>query len=219
MAYVNELSGSKLRSKLGSSFNEAAAAPVAGFAKKQLEKMGWKSGQGLGKDRQGINTHIKVKKREDDVGIGHVKPELQVQEQWWNDSMGDVFSRLNGGKKKVTKKKFTDDELFEATGGARFGMRARRKQTAKWARAETHTKEDEDEAKSKLEWNGQGQAKVVLKEKKRKNGDEGTKKKTHKDDDDEEEEPRKKKRKKNKEKSEKKDKKKSKKEKVRGELC
>ena len=104
MAYVHELSGSKLRSQLGAALNEAAVAdPLANnngsFAAKQLEKMGWKAGRGLGKNLQGMATHIKVKKREDDVGLGHVKPELEQQSQWWTESMGNVFAKLNGGKK------------------------------------------------------------------------------------------------------------------------
>ncbi|KAI2508915.1 glycine rich nucleic binding domain [Fragilaria crotonensis] len=175
MAYVHELSGSKLRSKLGSALNEAAVSdPLAnntdGFAAKQLAKMGWKAGRGLGKNLQGMATHIKVKKREDDVGIGHVKPELEQQSQWWSESMGNVFAKLNGGKKNATVavKEYTDEELFTATGGARFGMRAQRKQTGKWARAESMSKEEEDEARSKVEWNGQGQAKIVLKVEKEK---------------------------------------------------
>jgi Pin2-interacting protein X1 len=208
MAYVHELSGSKLRSQLGAALNEAAVAdPLANnngsFAAKQLEKMGWKAGRGLGKNLQGMATHIKVKKREDDVGLGHVKPELEQQSQWWTESMGNVFAKLNGGKKNaatattvggaaaVAVKKYTDEELFVATGGARFGMRAQRKQTGKWARAESMSREEEDEAKRKVEWNGQGKAMVILKKdkevKKRKDVDKAMtdepKKKRRKDQD------------------------------------
>jgi Pin2-interacting protein X1 len=170
MAYVNELSGSKLRSKLGATLNESASAPSSSFAQRQLEKMGWSSGEGLGKHRQGMASHIKVKKREDEVGLGHVKPEfVQHQNQWWNDSMGSVLAKLSGKKQKTA----TDEDLYNATGGARFGMRAQRKQTGKWARTETISEEDEEEAKSKVEWNGQGQAKIMLKETlKRKKSDE-----------------------------------------------
>lgn len=188
MAYVNELAGSKLRSKLGATLNEAVSAPTSAFAQKQLEKMGWTSGQGLGKNKQGMSSHIKVKKREDDVGLGHVKHELQTQQQWWNDSMGDVLSKLSGGSKKA-KKKMTDEDLYKATGGKRFGMRAQRKQKGKWARSETISEEAEKEAKSKVEWDGQGKAQIILKKDK--------KKKRKSEDDDEQ--PKKKKRKKNKE--------------------
>lgn len=176
MAYVNELAGSKLRSKMGSTLNEAVSAPSSSFAQQQLRKMGWQDGEGLGKNRQGMASHIRVTKRADEIGLGHVKPELQQQEQWWNNGMSDVFSKLNGGKKKKKQsKQVTDEDLFAATGGARFGMRAQRKQTGKWARAETISKEVEEEAKSKVEWNGTGKAKLLLtkeeKKKKRKNSD------------------------------------------------
>jgi len=164
MAYVNELSGSKLRSKMGFGLNEAAAAPTSSFAKKQLEKMGWTEGDGLGKRRQGMSKHIKVKKRADEIGLGHVRTELQEQNQWWNDGMSSVLARLSGG----TKKTATDEDLYKATNGKRFGMRAQRKQTGKWARTETFSKEAEADARAKIEWNGQGEAKVILKKENKK---------------------------------------------------
>ena len=156
MAYTS-LSGSKLRAKLGGSLNESASAPTSTFAKKQLEKLGWSEGKGLGKQEQGITTHIRVKKRENDVGLGH-SVSAQAQTMWWADSCGDVLSRLSG-KKKVT---MTDEALFDATGGARFGMRAQRKQTGKWSRAEKEDAKAEEEATAKVEWNGTGEAKVIL---------------------------------------------------------
>jgi Pin2-interacting protein X1 len=221
MAYVNELAGSKLRSKLGATLNEAVSAPTSAFAKKQLEKMGWAAGQGLGKNKQGMSSHIKVKKREDDVGLGHIKHELQTQQQWWNDSMGDVLAKLGGGGK--AKKHMTDEDLYKATGGRRFGMRAQRKQKGKWARAETISEEAEQEAKSKVEWNGQGQAQILLKKKKKcksDDDDEAPKKKKCKKSKDATDEsvvddvaPRKKEKKQKKQKKEKKEKKGDKKDK------
>eukprot|EP00548_Thalassiothrix_antarctica_P019018 CAMPEP_0194195412 /NCGR_PEP_ID=MMETSP0154-20130528/76122_1 /TAXON_ID=1049557 /ORGANISM="Thalassiothrix antarctica, Strain L6-D1" /LENGTH=222 /DNA_ID=CAMNT_0038919943 /DNA_START=45 /DNA_END=713 /DNA_ORIENTATION=+ len=182
MAYVHELSGSKLRSTMSSGFNEAVAAPTSSFAKKQLQKMGWEEGDGLGKNLQGMSKHIKVKQRENEIGLGHAKFEKDVQ--WWNNGMSSILSRLSGGK---TKKIATDEELYKATNGKRFGMRAQRKQKGKWARTENISKEDEADAKSKVEWNGQGKAEVILKEvksKKRKRSDkteDGDKKKRKKE--------------------------------------
>jgi Pin2-interacting protein X1 len=164
MAYTS-LSGKKLRAKLVGTLNESASAPTSEFAKKQLEKMGWSEGTGLGKHGQGIQTHIKVKKRENDVGLGHrVHPHgnnsssSSGNDMWWADACGDTLSRLSKQPKKV----MTDQDLFDATGGARFGMRAQRKQTGKWARAEKKDHRAEEEAKTKVEWNGTGAAKVVL---------------------------------------------------------
>lgn len=48
-----DLAGSKLRKKLGSSLQESVAAPISDFARKQLAKMGWTEGTGLGKREMG----------------------------------------------------------------------------------------------------------------------------------------------------------------------
>jgi hypothetical protein len=34
-----------------------------------MEKFGWKEGQGLGKNEDGISDHIKAKKREENTGV------------------------------------------------------------------------------------------------------------------------------------------------------
>jgi Pin2-interacting protein X1 len=160
MAYATTVAGSKLRAKLGASLNEHVSAPTSDFAQQQLLKMGWSEGDGLGKRRQGMNSHITVKRRVENVGVGHSSLPTHSQ-QWWKDSMGDTLAKL-GGKKKTKKRDFTDEDLFEATGGARFGMRAQRKAKAKWARTESQTEEEEREAQSRCEWNGRGAAEVKL---------------------------------------------------------
>ena len=42
----------------------------SGYGKAMLSKMGWKEGDGLGKNRQGMAEAIKVKKREHQEGLG-----------------------------------------------------------------------------------------------------------------------------------------------------
>lgn len=177
MAYTS-LSGSKLRQKLGSSLNENVSAPTSDFAQNALKKMGWQEGQGLGKKRDGISSHITVTKRQDEVGLGH-SDVSQDTNQWWKDSLSDTLSKLGSKKKKKKRKQkeYTDEELFEATGGARFGMRAQRRATAKWARTESQTEDDEREAREKIEWNGRGNAEVKLAE-----GEDRPKKKRRKND-------------------------------------
>ena len=63
-----DLAGSKLRNQLSSSLNESVATGTSEFAKRQLKKLGWKEGEGLGKRRDGITTHIRVQKRVDEQG-------------------------------------------------------------------------------------------------------------------------------------------------------
>lgn len=61
--------GKKFMSKLGGMANEEAASSVSAFARRQMEKMGWKEGKGLGKEEQGVVTHVRVKKREESMGV------------------------------------------------------------------------------------------------------------------------------------------------------
>lgn len=194
MAYAADLCGSKLRGKLGAVLNESATnfSPALlssdkSFAKRQLEKMGWTEGTGLGKRRDGMKEHVKIKQREDEMGLGREKMKAQeVADVWWKDSVGDTLARLQqkkksskgekkdkkkkkkkDKKKETTKKHFTDEELFAATGGARFGStsgaRANRSQHGKWKRSESghELTELEKKAKEGMEWNGRGNARVL----------------------------------------------------------
>jgi G-patch domain len=129
------------------------------FAKRQLERMGWKEGNGLGKERQGRATPIIVQRRSDATGgLGIEQEKVRVvqhtiQNEWWKDTLGDTLAKLSDKKKKkkrkhddtngaepntvIRKTTYTDEELFIATGGARFGMRAgKTRNQAKWRRTE-----------------------------------------------------------------------------------
>lgn len=196
MAYT-DVCGKKLRSKLGAVLNESAVShspallsSEQSFAKRQLEKMGWTEGTGLGKRRDGLVDHVKIKQREDEMGLGREKMlAKEVADVWWKDSVGGTLARLQKkksdraekDKKKKNKKKdkkkdkskgdatsvktYTDEELFEATGGARFGMRAQRRAEGKWKRTESGNElmELEKKAKASMEWNGRGKADVSIK--------------------------------------------------------
>eukprot|EP00339_Tiarina_fusa_P030081 CAMPEP_0117069428 /NCGR_PEP_ID=MMETSP0472-20121206/48704_1 /TAXON_ID=693140 ORGANISM="Tiarina fusus, Strain LIS" /NCGR_SAMPLE_ID=MMETSP0472 /ASSEMBLY_ACC=CAM_ASM_000603 /LENGTH=224 /DNA_ID=CAMNT_0004791979 /DNA_START=69 /DNA_END=743 /DNA_ORIENTATION=- len=177
-AFLN-LAGSKLRSRLSSTLNESASAGVTSkFARRQLEKLGWKEGEGLGKRRDGISTHIRVHKRADEqggLGKSTVDENLKIGNEWWKDSVGDTLAKLSKNKKgkkekkdKKRKKRFTDEELFEATGGSRFGMRAQAPQKGKWKRTETIAAEEEQKAKESVEWDGMTAPQVILSEPKKK---------------------------------------------------
>ncbi|KAL9688000.1 hypothetical protein QQ045_032412 [Rhodiola kirilowii] len=56
-----------------------AAVCYVGVAKQSaafrlMKQMGWEEGEGLGKDKQGIKGHIRVKNKKDTVGVGLEKP-------------------------------------------------------------------------------------------------------------------------------------------------
>ena len=208
MAYAADLCGSKLRTKLSSTLNESSAAKISAnsFAARHMAKMGWTEGTGLGKKRDGIVSHIKVQKREENTGLGVEKErtrQMGVEGMWWSSSVADTLSRLQQKKskettiddkskkknkrdKKVKKSKkskeansseaptagkiYTEDELFVATGGARFGTKGGKRAEGKWQRSESskELKEWEDQVRDKAEWNGLGKATVILSDKKEK---------------------------------------------------
>lgn len=157
-----------------------------------LAKFGWKQGKGLGKQEDGLVSHIRVSKKDDTLALGFKKEELSKgNDQWFLGlSSGDPFAKASvGGKAAVKKGQDSDDsdsdgggekkakkrkrkeakeaagaagvstaegsgegafpgappgmdvqdfyqKLFDSTGGARLGMRARRDQPGKWDRAE-----------------------------------------------------------------------------------
>lgn len=45
------------------------ATAYGGFGEKLLRQLGWKDGQGLGAEGQGIKAAIKVTKKDDTVGV------------------------------------------------------------------------------------------------------------------------------------------------------
>ena len=107
MAYT-DLAGSKLKNKLGAQLNESAATPMVAdkgsFAMRMMSKMGWEEGGGLGKDGEGMKTHIRVKKREDEVALGREKEDLKDKaggDPWWADGLEGTLFKIKEKKKKM----------------------------------------------------------------------------------------------------------------------
>jgi len=180
---ITQLYGRKHKAKMGANLNESVATGPSNFALNQLKSMGWTEGTGLGKNRDGRSEHIRVTKRTDGQALGAASVQIDptvTGDQWWKSSVGNTLAKLaaKNKKKKKDKKKskkrkleYTDEELFQATGGARFGMRAQTQQKGKWNRAEDAiTKDQEQEAKSKTEWDGMKAPKIVLSEETTKKG-------------------------------------------------
>ncbi|KAF4324434.1 hypothetical protein JM18_000377 [Phytophthora kernoviae] len=173
LPYAETPEGKKLMSRLGGMANESAAAEVSDFAKRQMEKMGWSKGKGLGKNEQGVKSHVKVKRREELQGVGAEKKEVQEQgNQWWYNVYDRMASKIvidasddedkSKKKKKKSKKdkkrkreaaadgekKYrvpTDEELFAATGGKLFGRRAYGSCNGKLKRDEMQMKKSKKE--------------------------------------------------------------------------
>jgi len=126
MAYTN-IAGKKLQSKLSSTLNESATShspallsSQQSFAKRQLEKMGWTEGTGLGKNRTGRVDHVKAKQREDNMGLGREKEKAkEMQNTWWKDSVGGTLARLQQQSKDNKKSKKKKDKKKKSKKGSK----------------------------------------------------------------------------------------------------
>ena len=73
--------------------------------------MGWTEGTGLGKNRDGMKDHVKVKQRTDEMGLGREKEMAkEIGNVWWKDSVGGTLARLQQQKKKKKKNNGNDDK-------------------------------------------------------------------------------------------------------------
>jgi Pin2-interacting protein X1 len=148
--------------KAAGGLNEAAAAGPTAWAKKLLEKSGWTEGKGLGKNEDGTATHVKVTKKNDTHAIGFDVVKQTEYKDCWYDTFGAFGggatiggaaavelsddSDSESGKRSKKRRRAAEGEsmdaanvyatLFESTGGARLGMRARASQPGKLRRAE-----------------------------------------------------------------------------------
>ena len=70
----------------------------SGFGKAMMSKMGWSEGEGLGKNKQGMAEAIKVKKRQDQEGLGAEEMrKYDWTNKWWEgsfNSAADKFAEL-----------------------------------------------------------------------------------------------------------------------------
>ena len=123
---------------------DSFGSEISTFARRQMEKMGWTEGKGLGKEEQGMASYVKVKKRVEHQGLGTETVQREAhQTQWWYNVYDKVASEIEldpskkktkkdkkKRKKKLKKKRAadfeapTDEALFRATGGKLFGRRA-----------------------------------------------------------------------------------------------
>lgn len=79
------------------------------------------SGEGLGKNGQGISSHIKVNRKDDVAGIGHLEKEVEVVGyEWWNDAYASALNTLktirydnSENEKKKKRKRKRRDKVME----------------------------------------------------------------------------------------------------------
>lgn len=109
----------KLGSKVNDHNNNGNSIKLSDFALKQMKKMGWNEGEGLGRHSDGIKHHIIIKKRENSTGLGSdvvdinsngPANDVDVDESWWNKTFSNnlknmKIKNLNGKIKKIKKDK------------------------------------------------------------------------------------------------------------------
>eukprot|EP01035_Chromulina_nebulosa_P066147 gene66147-90541_t len=104
----------KTIAKLGQQMSLSAASKPSSFALKQMKKMGWEEGQGLGKEGTGITKSIEIKKREDNLGLGSTTAveaiAVATTENWWHDAFSSSLMAFSSSIKTKTGKKKDKDK-------------------------------------------------------------------------------------------------------------
>lgn len=130
--------------------NDAAGSKPNAYAMKLMEKMGWKEGQGLGKNEDGMAKHIIITKREDNMGLGldNSKAADSVQEQWWHNSFSQTLAIFSSN---IQGSDSDDDSKNKKKGKKKDKKNKKDKKTSKKEKATASSENNEvnnDEKKS-----------------------------------------------------------------------
>ncbi|EFJ47248.1 hypothetical protein VOLCADRAFT_105212 [Volvox carteri f. nagariensis] len=82
---------------------------------KLLSSMGWREGEGLGAQKQGIKEHVKVKKKHDAMGVGAAENAQTLRE--WTTGMVS-FDRILSNLKEVTARRPTNHDKSSSSGSS-----------------------------------------------------------------------------------------------------
>eukprot|EP01038_Epipyxis_sp_PR26KG_P010413 gene10413-13988_t len=117
--------------ELKDTLNKAWKDDKSGFGFKMLQKMGWKEDKGLGKNENGITNSVKIKKREDGLGLGMKK--LDGNNSWSETatSFNDVLNILKANYVKDKKKKDKKSKVVKSIPKISVGMKYKRHKEAK----------------------------------------------------------------------------------------
>ena len=154
--HAQRLLSRKTLHAMGGGLNEHAASQGAhgDFGARMLAKFGWKAGEGLGKNKDGMAEHIRVKQRAQGLGLGASDkppsewappPSCRAPDSRDDSNDSDGSDDSDDEAERLVKQRISsagvipglsDEDLFKACGGARLGMRARATQGGKLRRME-----------------------------------------------------------------------------------
>jgi len=89
---------------------------MTAFAERQLEKYGWKRGEGLGKESKGISKPVKTTLKQDRDGVGKSKEDFNFA--WWDHVYNKASSNIvisaddEDGVKCATKENLKKEEII-----------------------------------------------------------------------------------------------------------
>jgi Pin2-interacting protein X1 len=97
---------SKYRDRLLQSSGVSNIRVESEFAKKLMKQMGWKEGNGLGKNQNGSTDCVQVRRREDNLGLGKktLGGATDWKDEWWNDAFNNSIKSFNVMPEKFKKK-------------------------------------------------------------------------------------------------------------------
>lgn len=97
---------SKYRDRLLQSSGVSNIRFESEYAKKLMVKMGWKEGNGLGRQQHGTTDCVQVKRREDNLGLGKktLGGPTNWKDDWWNETYNNSIKKLNILPQKFMKK-------------------------------------------------------------------------------------------------------------------
>ena len=117
------IKGANARSlaKLGSDINPRVATGPSDWAKNYLEKFGWKKGKGLGKKEDGIADHVKVRKKDDQEGIGFEELEKKNEKNYDINYFASAYNSRSKIKIGCVEGQSSEDEDDSPSAAAHGG--------------------------------------------------------------------------------------------------
>eukprot|EP01036_Dinobryon_divergens_P023197 gene23197-31517_t len=109
--------------QLEDTLNQRWKNDKSGFGFKMLQKMGWKEDKGLGKNETGIVSSVKIKKRENSVGLG-METEVDIAgNTGWSDTVNSYNDVLAILKSTYTTKEKKNEKKRKATKSITVGIK------------------------------------------------------------------------------------------------